>query len=169
MTAKITKEFLERHRKMLFDVVEEMYMITTEEFNYMIESAAFSKPVKTFAAQNKLLSESNNVLRVLCGVLSRYFRAYRVYFGEGRSIDEILTEFFDVLIKKNENYGENNIPEIGLLGIANLIKIKISREKTTRFKEVKNYEPHKDTLMDIVNYAILGILLWRDAFRCLDD
>lgn len=161
MGVVITKKFLEEHRKMLLDISREYLGISTEEFLDVIEKEAFRKPVKTFKEQNKMLSESSEVLRVFGETFAKYFKLYKVFGVKTHDDDDGLTQLFDVLVKKNNNYGENNIPEIGLLGVANLIKIKSSREKTTRMNRQVDFEPHKDTILDLANYAILGILLWK--------
>jgi hypothetical protein len=79
-------------------------------------------------------------------------------------ISIISNEITDLLLKKNQDYGSASF-DLGLNG--NMVHIwdKAKRyrtlvEKTLCEKEgVPNFESIRDTLMDIIGYAIIGIVI----------
>ncbi len=72
----------------------------------------------------------------------------------------ICQDIIDVLVKKNADYGDNNLLRDGLLGIAIRLGDKTERLKTlaTRPAQVVG-ESIDDTLRDIIGYAINTIRL----------
>lgn len=76
---------------------------------------------------------------------------------------EIVDEAVDVLISKHEDYGPLNIanaPGGPLNGLAVRLHDKVSRlGNLTKTGNEPNHESLRDTFIDIINYAVIGILV----------
>jgi len=86
------------------------------------------------------------------------------YFEDG--LDEILSELRELMIKKQKDYGHDNILEFGELGVLVRANDKMARLKNLiqNDKEAQN-ESIEDSWKDLANYAIIALLLRRDKFE----
>lgn len=76
---------------------------------------------------------------------------------------KVKEENVDLLIRKNNDYGDNNLVKHGLFGIVVRMDDKLSRLQNIVEKKnmMVNDETMNDTLMDIAGYAVNGIRLLR--------
>lgn len=78
----------------------------------------------------------------------------------------LLTDHAEFLIKKNTDYGNASM-ELGLPGNFVHIWDKVSRLRSLIEKEAKgelpNFESIRDTLMDLIGYAAIGVLIHDEA------
>ena len=81
-----------------------------------------------------------------------------------RDIDGILAELKQILLKKQQDYGPLNI-SLAPGGPFNGLRVRMY-DKLARFSnlvennnDTPNYESLEDTLIDLANYAIIGILV----------
>jgi hypothetical protein len=76
---------------------------------------------------------------------------------------EIVDEAVDILVSKHEDYGPLNIanaPGGPLNGLAVRLHDKVSRlGNLTKTGNEPNHESLRDTFIDIINYAVIGILV----------
>lgn len=84
-------------------------------------------------------------------------------------IETILKKAESIGVKKNNDYGSDNILKYGIIGIVVRIGDKIARYKNLTGQKVKQMvvdEKIEDTLLDIVNYSTYGEMLsdnvWND-------
>jgi hypothetical protein len=79
------------------------------------------------------------------------------------SIKKITNEISDILLKKNQDYGEASF-DLGLNG--NMVhlwdKVKRYRSLIEKTNYTANYENIDDTLKDIIGYAIIGLHILND-------
>lgn len=77
-------------------------------------------------------------------------------------VEQIMAEAAELLIKKQHDYGPGNIARFGLKGVTVRMNDKIERliNLTWDNLEPKNESVH-DTLIDLLNYACIGIILLR--------
>lgn len=82
---------------------------------------------------------------------------------EKQSIKKITDEITETLLKKNQDYGGASF-DLGLNG--NMVHL---WDKIKRYKHIvenkgqePNYEKLRDTLLDIIGYAIIGIQILDD-------
>jgi len=78
-------------------------------------------------------------------------------------IKEITDRLSEILLKKNEDYGGASF-DLGLNG--NMVHLwdKVSRyrqlvEKKNKGNHTPNFESVEDTLMDIMGYAVIGLII----------
>ena len=79
-----------------------------------------------------------------------------------KGYEEVVKETLALSIKKNNAYGKKNISVLGGRGIFVRIWDKVSRLKTLvwdRTGEDEVDETIRDTYIDIINYAIYGVML----------
>jgi len=76
--------------------------------------------------------------------------------------EAIADEIVDMLIKKNEDYGDGNLLRYGLYGICVRIADKLARLENMVFKSPKTEETIEDTLKDIAGYAMNALRLLRE-------
>ena len=80
------------------------------------------------------------------------------------SIKQLTDEISEILLKKNEDYGNASF-DLGLNG--NMVHLwdKVSRYRTLIDYENKkpNFEKLEDTLKDIIGYAIIGLHILNDS------
>lgn len=78
-------------------------------------------------------------------------------------VNDIFDEALDVLISKHEDYGPSNIsdsPGGPLVGLAVRLHDKVARlAHLTSTNRKPNHESLRDTFLDILNYAAIGILV----------
>ena len=75
----------------------------------------------------------------------------------------IALEIADLVIKKQMDYGKDNILAFGELGVLIRANDKIARLKNLLNKEGVT-EPRIDAWVDIIGYGIIALLLDRDWF-----
>ena len=80
-------------------------------------------------------------------------------------IEKISKEIADMLIKKNHDYGDDNLVKRGLLGIIIRMEDKLARLDNLYIVPKKPHveESLEDTLKDIAGYAINAIRLLREG------
>ena len=82
---------------------------------------------------------------------------------------DLSDELIDLMISKNEDYGSKNIinsPGGALNGLAVRLYDKIERlSNLTSKSNTPNHESIRDTLIDIANYAIIGVLVKDDKWK----
>lgn len=83
-----------------------------------------------------------------------------------KEIDRIMKQIRTILIKKNKDYGDTNILELGEQGIAYRIHDKTVRLlNLTKTKKQPENETIEDTYLDLAGYSIIGIMLRRKKFQ----
>ena len=72
----------------------------------------------------------------------------------------------DTVIKKQRDYGKENILRFGQFGLIVRVHDKIARlEHLSATSHEPNHESRIDTVLDLVGYSVLGILLARGQFE----
>lgn len=84
---------------------------------------------------------------------------------------KLLKELAELLIKKQKDYGSRNILDCGELGVVVRCSDKIARLRNlfgitdgTLNKKATNNEAVDDSWMDLANYAIIALMVRRNAF-----
>ena len=78
---------------------------------------------------------------------------------DDETLEIIMEQVIQMVLKKHEDYGNNCIDKTGLTGIAVRLIDKTERLYNLRNKKgMANYESIDDTLRDIIGYALLGIV-----------
>ena len=83
-----------------------------------------------------------------------------------REAEKVMQECLELLDKKQQDYGSGNITIIGEPGV-----LMRTLEKTERLKRLittkanPNYEAIEDSWKDIVNYAVIAILVRRNLWK----
>ena len=83
-------------------------------------------------------------------------------------VDVILNELASILYKKHEDYGPMNIagaPGGAMNGLRVRMYDKWARLSHLGDNDTPNYESIEDTLIDLANYAIIGLLVQRGQWR----
>lgn len=99
-----------------------------------------------------------------------------VEYGEAERLKDLRWSFYDLsdelidlMISKNEDYGSKNIvnsPGGPLNGLSVRLYDKIERLSNLTSKgNTPNHESIRDTLIDIANYAIIGVLVTDDKWK----
>lgn len=73
-------------------------------------------------------------------------------------------ELADIIIKKQQDYGKNNLLEFGEYGILVRTNDKMSRLKNLRNAAIVNNESIDDTWKDIAGYSVLALLMRNNKF-----
>jgi hypothetical protein len=76
---------------------------------------------------------------------------------------EIASEIADMLIKKNADYGDENLTKHGMTGIIVRLSDKLARLENLQGKKGHIDETTEDTLKDIAGYAINALRLRREG------
>ena len=77
------------------------------------------------------------------------------------------TEMHKLLCRKQHDYGHGNISKFGLAGVAVRMCDKIERAQNMSKKNgvsAQTTEPLKDAYEDIIGYAVIGVMLYRNTF-----
>jgi hypothetical protein len=86
-----------------------------------------------------------------------------------KDAEAILYELLDILYKKHEDYGPMNIagaPGGAMNGLRVRMYDKLARLTHLADKtDTPNYESIEDTLIDLANYAIIGLLVQRGQWE----
>jgi len=83
-------------------------------------------------------------------------------------VDVILHELAKILYKKHEDYGPMNIagaPGGPMNGLRVRMYDKLARLSHLGDNDTPNYESVEDTLIDLANYAIIGLLVQRGQWE----
>lgn len=90
-----------------------------------------------------------------------------------KDIDIILKEMKEILVKKQNDYGPYNIaraPGGPMNGLLVRMYDKIARLDNLRKRNnTPNYESVEDSLIDLANYAIIGLLVIRDQWEGVSE
>lgn len=79
---------------------------------------------------------------------------------------KILNQIEELLKRKNEMYGDNNITEIGEEGIIVRLKEKIERLKHLLSTSTNpSEETIEDTWKDIIGYGVIGLMVRRGKWK----
>ena len=81
--------------------------------------------------------------------------------------DKIVSQMREIMVKKNHDYGDDNISALGPKGVFVRIWDKTSRLKQLEWleKEPKVNESIEDTTLDLANYAIINLILLRGKWK----
>jgi len=77
------------------------------------------------------------------------------------------TEMHKMLCRKQHDYGHGNISKFGLVGVAVRMCDKIARAENMTEKggaSAQVTEPLKDAFEDIIGYAVIAVMLYRNTF-----
>ena len=77
---------------------------------------------------------------------------------------KVANEIAELVIRKQRDYGHDNINAFGELGLLVRTNDKVARLKNLRGKEGVT-EPRIDAWIDIAGYAILALMLDKDWFK----
>ena len=77
-------------------------------------------------------------------------------------LTDISREIVNMVVKKNEDYGDSNLVEDGLLGISIRMKDKCNRLKNLSMSDAEVDETVEDTLLDLAGYSINALRLLRE-------
>jgi len=87
-------------------------------------------------------------------------------------VDTILNELRSIMMKKQEDYGPLNIalaPGGAMNGLRVRMYDKLARLNNMTDKgATPNYESIEDTLIDLANYAIIGLLVQRGQWEGIE-
>jgi hypothetical protein len=84
----------------------------------------------------------------------------------------IVYELLEILHKKHEDYGPMNIagaPGGAMNGLRVRMYDKLARLSHLGDNDTPNYESVEDTLIDLANYAIIGLLVQRGQWEGLPN
>ena len=84
---------------------------------------------------------------------------------------EIFIELYGIMLQKHEDYGPLNIanaPGGAMNGIRVRMYDKLARLVHLGDNDTPNYESIEDTLIDLANYAIIGLLVQRGQWEGID-
>jgi len=87
-----------------------------------------------------------------------------------KDLDEILMELKITMVRKHQDYGPYNIanaPGGAMNGLIIRMHDKLERLQSLYYKknDTPNYESIEDTLIDLANYAIIGLLVQRGQWE----
>jgi hypothetical protein len=92
---------------------------------------------------------------------------------DSADVDVILNELATILYKKHEDYGPMNIagaPGGAMNGLRVRMYDKLARlNNLVDTGDTPNYESIEDTLIDLANYAIIGLLVQRGQWEGLPN
>ena len=153
-------------------------MVWADNFNDYIHNDIDSSAVLDFDKCDKLLQIAFK--KILMGVIDpidvkpvfdkvKNTALFKILELNKTSIDTVLNEAFNLGVRKNNDYGAENILKFGIIGIIVRLGDKISRYKNLSTnknieQKVKD-ESLKDTLMDIINYATYGEMLANNVWE----
>jgi hypothetical protein len=91
-----------------------------------------------------------------------------------RYFEDILSELKITMVRKHADYGPHNIgkaPGGAMNGLIVRMHDKMTRLQNLYYKktDTPNYESIEDTLLDLANYAIIGLLVQRGQWEGIDE
>jgi len=89
--------------------------------------------------------------------------------GFEQDIDDVIKEVKELLLRKRNDYGTENISRFGELGVVirlsdkldRLVNLVVKPKLSGKGGNAVNNEPVDDTWLDIIGYGILGLLQHR--------
>jgi len=92
---------------------------------------------------------------------------------DDKDAEAIMNELFSILVKKHADYGPFNIahaPGGAMNGLMVRMHDKMARLKNLTYNNsaTPNYESIEDTLIDLANYAIIGLLVQRGQWEGIE-
>lgn len=85
-------------------------------------------------------------------------------FEEG--VDVVLSELREIMLKKQADYGHENITDFGEMGVVVRMNDKMSRIKNLlKTGNDPKVEPLVDSFVDIANYSIIWLMLHKGVFK----
>jgi hypothetical protein len=84
-----------------------------------------------------------------------------------KNASQIMDELYSVLVRKHADYGPLNIsgaPGGAMNGLRVRMYDKLARLSHLGDSDTPNYESVEDTLIDLANYAIIGLLVQRNQW-----
>jgi len=89
-----------------------------------------------------------------------------------KDAEVIMNELFNILVAKHADYGPLNIahaPGGAMNGLLVRMHDKMARLKNLTYNNATpNYESIEDTLIDLANYAIIGLLVQRGQWEGIE-
>jgi hypothetical protein len=89
-----------------------------------------------------------------------------------KDLETILADLHSIMVKKHHDYGPYNIaqaPGGAMNGLIVRMHDKMTRLENLHYnKDTPNYESIEDTLIDLANYAIIGLLVQRGQWEGLN-
>ena len=91
-----------------------------------------------------------------------------------KHLEDILLELKVIMIRKHQDYGPLNIanaPGGAMNGLIVRMHDKMTRLENLHYNNkgnTPNYEPIEDTLLDLANYAIIGLMVQRSFWEGLN-
>ena len=87
-----------------------------------------------------------------------------------KDLEEIFRELHIIMLRKHNDYGPYNIahaPGWAMNGLIIRMHDKLERLQNLYYKktDTPNYESVEDTLIDLANYAIIGLLVQRGQWE----
>lgn len=160
MSKPITKELLEDYKRyfmlLIYGKSGSACKVTPKD---VFEPELFPCEYNSFEEINEHLSKSI----VIRDYLEYVFAGSFAFWCGEEDVEECLNNMFEVIAKKNHDYGSDNIPDMGLLGIYQMIDNKINRITTLANADEINFESMEDSYFDLASYALLGLLLCNGA------
>lgn len=80
--------------------------------------------------------------------------------------DRVIEEAREICLKRHEDYGPGNISRHGELGVLVRMDDKLARLEHLLGREAK-CESIEDSWLDLVNYAVIGLLVHRGVWETL--
>lgn len=91
-----------------------------------------------------------------------------------KHLDDIIAELKIIMVQKNQDYGPYNIahaPGGAMNGLLVRMHDKMERLQNlyhNKKSNTPNYESFEDTLKDLANYAIIGLMVQRGEWEGID-
>ena len=87
-----------------------------------------------------------------------------------KHLEDVLQELHILMLRKHQDYGPYNIanaPGGAMNGLIIRMHDKLERLQNLYYKksDTPNYEPIEDTLQDLANYAIIGLMVQRGQWE----
>ena len=164
MSKSITKELLDTQKeylRMVFYLKEKpiAYLKPKEVF----EPLMFVQKWDNFEELSIELSKSYSILLYLEQLLKKGINGWITKPIRTEELDGVFDNMFEIIVKKNKDYGSDNIQNIGLVGIYFMLSNKLNRISSLLEKDKPNFESIEDSYFDIASYALLGLLLCNDV------
>tara|TARA_Y100000361_G_C11136866_1_gene332508 strand:- start:1229 stop:1495 length:267 start_codon:yes stop_codon:yes gene_type:complete len=83
-----------------------------------------------------------------------------------QKIREVMMELEELLVKKNEQYGDSVMEPIGIFAEGNsqdLIRVRIDDKLSRLVRGNDNIESDEDIVLDLIGYLVLLLITMRDG------
>ncbi|MGC8649319.1 MAG: hypothetical protein ACP5UN_03850 [Candidatus Micrarchaeia archaeon] len=138
------------------------YLVGNIDFNSVSSMDACDKSLENVFTPFIIGSISFNEIKKIFIKIKNTAISEFIKKSEKIDIEEVLKKAESIGLKKNNDYGSDNILKYGIIGIIVRIGDKIARYQNLikdSSKQMVMDEKIEDTLMDIVNYATYGEML----------